>query len=108
MIRPVGLGFELSGTDEALTAHGGLALMAAYSERLGLRALSDLCLPAPGSNLGYRPFVFVESLVLMLQCGGRHLEDLRTLEGEGALMSLIGRASGLRGIVRIARRIKPR
>jgi len=91
MVRPAGLGFELSRTDEALTAHGGLVLMAAYSERLGLRALSDLHLPAPGSNRGYRPSVFVESLVLMFQGGGRRLEDLRTLEGEGALMGLIGR-----------------
>jgi len=91
MIRQTGLGFKLERTDEALTAHGGLALMGEYHQRLGLRTLADQYLPGPGSNRGYAPSVFVESLVLMLAGGGRCLEDLRDLEREGALMRLIGR-----------------
>ena len=51
--------------------------------------------PAHGSNQGYRPSVFVESLVLMLQGGGRHLEDLRTLEADAAFTADDGRASVL-------------
>ena len=93
-------GFGLGRTDEALTAHGGLALMAEYQRRLGLRTLSESYLPKPGSNRGDAASAFactgtiksgVESLVLMLQGGGRRLEDVRALEGEGALMALIGR-----------------
>ena len=91
MMRQTGLEFKLERTDEALTAHGGLALMAEYHHRLGLRALADQYLPGPGSNRGYEPSAFLESLVLMLSGGGRCLEDLRDLEREEALMGLIGR-----------------
>jgi len=91
MIRQTVFGFKLESTKEELTAHGGLALMAEYNHGVGLRGLVDRYLPGPGSNRGYDPSVFVDSLVLMLQGGGRSLEDLRELEREGALMKLIGR-----------------
>lgn len=91
MIRQTIFPFKIERTEEALTAHGGLALMAEYNHGLGLRALVDGRLPAPGSNRGYAPSVYVDTLVLMLQAGGRHLEDLRELEREAALMKLMGR-----------------
>src|SRR3989304_10289979 len=91
MIRQTVFGFKIEKTEEALTAHGGLALMAEFNHGLGLKGLVDRFLPAPGSNRGYAPSVYVDSLVLMLQAGGRHLEDLRELEREGALMKLIGK-----------------
>ena len=91
MIRQSVLGFKLERTQEELTAHGGLALMAEYSHGLGLREMVARHLPGPGSNRGYDPVAYVESLVLMLQAGGQSLEDLRELKGEGALMRLIGR-----------------
>jgi len=50
----------------------------------------DEYLPKSGSNRGYAPSVFVDSLVLMLQGGGRTLEDLRELKREGALMNRMG------------------
>ena len=91
MIRQTIFSFKLEKTEEALTAHGGLALMAEYNHGLGLRGWVDRHLPLPGSNRGYAPSVYVDTLVLMLQAGGRHLEDLRELEREAALMDLIGR-----------------
>ena len=91
MIRQTVLGFKLERTQEELTAHGGLALMAEYNHGLGLKALVDRYLPEPRSNRGYAPSVFVDSLVLMLQGGGQRLEDLRELEREAALMRLVGR-----------------
>lgn len=91
MIQQTVFGFKLEVTDETLTAHGGLALMAEYNHGLGLRTLADRYLPAPGSNRGYNPAVYIDSLVLMLQGGGRHLEDLRELDREEALLKLIGR-----------------
>ena len=90
MIRQTALGFKIERTEEELTAHGGLALLEEYHHGLGLRQLSDQHLPAPGSNRGYAPSVFVESLVLMLQAGGQTLEDLRELGQESALMQLAG------------------
>jgi len=91
MIRQAVLDFKIESTEEELTAHGGLALLAEYNHGLGLRQLSDRYLPAPGSNRGYAPSAFVESLVLLLQGGGQTLEDLRELEQEAVLMELVGR-----------------
>ena len=39
------LGFKIERTDEELTAHGGLALMAEYNHGIGLKALQDEPLP---------------------------------------------------------------
>lgn len=89
MIRQTVLPFKLERTDETLTAHGGLALLAEYSHALGLRALVARHLPRPGSNRGYAPAVFVETVVLLLQAGGRTLEDLRELAREAALLTLL-------------------
>ncbi len=89
MIRQTVLPFKLDRTDETLTAHGGLALLAEYTHALGLRSLVARYLPRPGSNRGYAPAVFVETVVLLLQAGGRTLEDLRELEREDALLTLL-------------------
>ncbi len=85
--------FKLGITKEKLTAHGGLALMAEFNHGIGLRELTDKYLPLPGSNRGYTPSVFVNSLVLMLEGGGRSLEDIRELAEEGELMKLIGESN---------------
>lgn len=90
MIRQTVFPFKLERTDDTLTAHGGLALMAEYNHGLGLRTLADQHLPSPGSHRGYAPSVFVDTLVLLLQAGGQTLEDLRELEREEALLALLG------------------
>ena len=91
MIRQTVFGFKIEKTEETLTAHGGLALFAEYNHGLGLRDLANQYLPAPGSNRGYTASAFVDSLVLMLQGGGRRLEDVRELRQESPLLSLIDR-----------------
>lgn len=91
MIRQSVFGFKIEKTGETLTAHGGLALLAEYNHGMGLRALADRHLPAPGSNRGYAASAFVDSLVLLLQAGGRRLEDLRELRREAPLLKLVGR-----------------
>ncbi len=90
MVRQTVFRFKLDRSDETLTAHGGLALLAEYNHGLGLRTLTDRFLPGPGSNRGYPPSVFVDTLVLLLQAGGQCLEDLRELTREDALMAVIG------------------
>ncbi len=91
MIRQTVFGFKIEKTEETLTAHGGLALLAEYNHGMGLRALADRHLPCPGSNRGYAASAFVDSLVLLLQAGGRRLEDLRELRREGPLLKLVER-----------------
>jgi len=90
MIQQTIFSFKLALTNEVLTARSGAALFAEYNHGIGLRELSDKYLPAPGSNRGFKPSVFVNSLVLMLQSGGRSFEDLRELKSDKGLMKLIG------------------
>jgi hypothetical protein len=91
MIQQTIFPFKIEMTKERLTAHGGLALMAEFNHGIGLRELTDRYLPGPGSNRGFDPSEIVDTLVLMLEGGGRSLEDLRELKGEEGLMGLIGR-----------------
>ena len=83
--------FKIETTKERLTAHGGLALMAEFNHGIGLSELANQYLPASGSNRGFDPSEIVDTVVLMLQGGGRSLEDLRELKNEEDLMKLIGR-----------------
>ena len=91
MIRQTIFGFKLEKTEEELTAQGGLSLLAEYNHGMGLKKLVDRYLPVAGSNRGYAPSVFADTLVLMLQGGGRSLEDTRELNRESALLGLLGR-----------------
>ena len=91
MIQQTIFPFKIETTKERLTAHGGLALMAEFNHGIGLRELTDRYLPGPGSNRGFDPSEVVDTVVLMLQGGGRSLEDLRELKTEGGLMKLLGR-----------------
>jgi len=91
MIQQTIFPFKIETTKERLTAHGGLSLMAEFNHGIGLRELTDRYLPGPGSNRGFDPSEMVDSVVLMLQGGGRSLEDLRELKSEGGLMELMGR-----------------
>jgi len=91
MIRQTVFGFKIEKTEETLTAHGGLALLAEYNHGIGLRELADRHLPGPGSNRGYAASAFVDSVVLLLQAGGRRLEDLRELRRESPLLTLVER-----------------
>jgi hypothetical protein len=55
--------------------------MAESNHGTGLRDLTDRYLPGPKSNRGFDPSVIVDTVVLMLQGGGRSLEDLRERTG---------------------------
>jgi hypothetical protein len=92
MVRQTVMPFKLERTDETLTAHGGLALLAEFNHGLGVCGLANRYLPRPGSNRGYAPSVFVDRLILMLQAGGQCLEDLRELTREAGLLRLLGQA----------------
>lgn len=91
MIRQTVFPFKLEKTQEELTAQGGLALFAEYNHGMGLRNLVERYLPEAGSNRGYAPSAFMDTLVLMLQAGGRCLEDARELRRESALLGLVER-----------------
>ncbi len=89
MIQQTIFPIKIEITREKLTAWGGLALMAEFNHGIGPWELTDRYLPEPGSNRGFKPSVLVDTLVLMLQGGGRSLEDIRELKYEEGLMKLI-------------------
>ena len=91
MIQQTVFRFKIERTKERLTVHGGLTLMAEFNHGIGLRELTDQYLPGPGSHRGFDPSEVVDTVVLMLQGGGRSLEDLRELKSEEGLMERVGR-----------------
>ena len=84
--------FKLERTDETLTAHGGLALLAECNHGLGVCGLTDRYLPGPGSHRGYAPAVCGDRRILMRQAGGRRLEDLRAVRRDAGLRRRLDRA----------------
>jgi len=84
------LPFKLEITHERITSHAGLAVFGEFLKALGLSALVDRKLPAPGSEAGYLPSRYVEPLILMLHGGGGCLEDLRQIRQDAGLRDVLG------------------
>lgn len=117
------LPFKVEATEELLTANAGLVLFGEFVRGLGLERWLRQEMPKPGSGRGYPASAYVTPLVLMLNGGGRSLEDIRTLKSDTALASLLlsatlpstdatgdwlrrtGEGQGLSGLSRINQRI---
>jgi hypothetical protein len=84
------LPFEIEPANAALTAHGGLLLPCEMALALKLAEVIDKELPRPGSGRGYKASEFVIPMILMLHGGGKKLDDLREIEAEVNLRSLLG------------------
>jgi len=84
------LPFKLEVTGEEITAHAGLVLFGEFLDGVRLNVVVDREMPRPGSGAGYRASAFVEPLVLMLNGGGRSLEDLRVIYSDRGLRKLLG------------------
>lgn len=81
---------KLERTDEALTGQGGFLAFGEYLKGMKVRERVEEHLPEPGSNRGFSPGVFVQSLITLLTLGGQTLSDLRELEREKGLLALLG------------------
>jgi hypothetical protein len=90
MMTQTVLSFKLGSTEEKITAHAGLAVFGEFVHATGILKEVDKALKGPGSGAGYMPSRYVEPLMLMLQGGGRTLEDIRVLRNDGALCELLG------------------
>jgi hypothetical protein len=66
-----------------------LALLGEFAIGMGLLEAVDKSLPAPGSGAGYRASEHVLPLVLMLNGGGRSLEDLRQIREDDGLREVL-------------------
>jgi len=84
------LPYKLSTTNDLLTSRAGLVCIAEMMNQLGFTAWVNRYFPAPKSNRGFKPDVFVNAIVLMLHEGGRCLDDLRHIRDDEALRTLLG------------------
>ena len=91
MIIPQGLlPFKVERTDELITPRSGLALFAEVMRAFRIEEKVKRCFPEPGSNRGYEAWAYVGPLLMMLEGGGRHVEDLREIRDDQALRELTG------------------
>jgi len=89
MIKQTVLSFKLEETKDLITSHAGLALLGEFAVGLDLLNALDKNLPAPGSGAGYRASEHVFPLILMLNGGGRSLEDLRQIRDDRGLREIL-------------------
>lgn len=84
------LPYKLGITNDLLTSRAGLLCIAKVLQSIHFGEQVDRHFPQPPSNRGFKPSVFVNSLILMLHEGGRCLEDLRHIRNDEALRRLLG------------------
>lgn len=83
------LPYKLDTTNDLLTSRAGLICIAQVMEQLNLAELVDQHFPHPKSNRGYKPSVFIQTLLLMQHDGSFHLDDVRHLTNDEALRSIL-------------------
>ncbi|WP_456406828.1 IS1380 family transposase [Thiolapillus sp.] len=84
------LPYKLTTTNDQLSSRAGLLAIAQLIQTLQLTKRIDQQFPLPGSNRGFLPSVFIETLILMQHEGSFHLDEVRHLHEENALLSLLG------------------
>ena len=89
MIKQTVLSFKLEDTKDLITSQAGLALLGEFAHGLGLSQMLDQFMPAPGSAVGYQASAHVLPLILMLNGGGRKLEDLRQIRLDQGLREVL-------------------
>ena len=89
MITQRVLPFKLEMTRDTITPHAGLALLGEFTVGLRLLEAVDKYLPKPGSGAGYKASEYVFPLTLMLNGGGRSLEDSREIRDDEGLREIL-------------------
>ena len=89
MIKQTVLPFKLEMTKDLITSHAGLALFGEFAVGLGLVEAVNGCLPRPGSGAGYLNSEYVLPVMLMLNGGGRSLEDMREISSDEGLREIL-------------------
>ena len=84
------LSYKLDTTNDLLTSRAGLLSIAQLMGSLSLSERIDKHFPLPKSNRGYRPSEFIKTLILMQHEGGFHLDDVRHIQDDEALRTVLG------------------
>ena len=117
------LPFKLEVTRDTITAHSGLALLGEFAIGMGFKEMLEKEMAAPGSGAGYKASEHIFPLMLMLNGGGRSLEDLREIREDSGLRELLmmnrmpssdatgdflrrsGKNGGLEGLARVNQQV---
>jgi len=83
------LPYKLATTNDLLTSRAGLLTVAQLMDSLNLAERIDAHFPAPKSNRGYKPSEFIQTLILMQHEGSFHLDDIRHLQDDEALATVL-------------------
>lgn len=89
MIRQTVLPFKIEKTEDTITPHGGLALLGEFVIGTGLLQTIGTHVAKPGSGAGYDPSEYLFPLILMLNGGGRSLEDVRVIRNDEGLREIL-------------------
>jgi len=89
MIRQTVLPFKVEKTEDTITPYGGLALLGEFAVGAGLLQKIYRQVPKPGSGVGYAPSEYLFPLILMLNGGGRSLEDVRVIRHDEGLREIL-------------------
>ena len=80
---------KLTTTNDQLTSRAGLLAIAQVMESINLSERIDKYFPLPKSNRGFKPSVFIETLILMQHEGSFHLDDVRHINDDEALRAVL-------------------
>ena len=84
------LPYKLDTTNDLLTSRAGLLAIAQLMDSLSLAERVDEHFPSPSSNRAYKPSEFIKTLILMQHEGSFHLDDVRHIEDDDALRTVLG------------------
>ena len=84
------LPIELTTTNDQLTSCAGLLTIAQVMESINLLARIVKYFPLPTSNRGFKPFIFIETLMLMQHEGSFYLDGVRHINHGEALRTVLG------------------
>lgn len=84
------LPYKLATTQDQLTSRAGLLAIAQVMASLNLSERINKYFPLPKSNRGFKPSVFIQTLILMQHEGSFHLDDVRHINDDSALRKVLG------------------
>lgn len=89
-IQQTTLPFQLKETKDCMTSRSGLAVYFETAIKFGLTEKIREIFPPPGSNRGHNAHDIVMSIILMMLAGGQHMNDIREIAQDAALLKLCG------------------
>lgn len=84
------LPYKLTTTNDNLTSRAGLITIAHTMQRLGFAQTIDNAFPLPKSNRAIAASSYLQTFILMQHQGDFHLDDVRHLHDDTALIDVLG------------------